>query len=132
VRMTGDQLGEVLGMLGLPRAAAGEELVLCACSAGARTDGPARDLARRTGRPVVAATSTVTVFADAQVGSHVESDGGWVRVGSDGAPQGVPAPPALVAPITVDGARRIGPPGRRLPIAPRAPPVTAGRLSPQD
>ncbi len=132
VRLTGAQLGEVLGMLDLPRRAAEQELVLCACSVGARPGGPVRELSRSTGSPVVAATSTVTVVTHPRLGSRVESGGGWVRVSGAGPAQEVHAPPALVAPITVIGAQRIGPPGVRLPIAPRAPPVTAGGLAPRD
>ncbi len=124
VRLTGAQLAKVLHAAGAP-AADVDELVLCACSAAAKAEGPARELARATGLPVVAADSTITVHPPLPLGSWVGSTARWYRVDSDSASTRVVVPSALTAPIRLKRAPRLGRPGVHEEIEPRALPTQA-------
>ena len=125
VRVTVAQVADLLAEL-LPPAPDRTQLTVCACSLATVPTGGMRELSVLTGRPVVAPTSDVWVHRPGRAGARVSTTGGWMRV--DGLTPPVPsaAPQALVAPRTVPGAQRVGPPGVALPIAPRAPPVQAG------
>src|SRR5690606_7689830 len=116
----------------LPPSAPSGPMTVCACSLAAGPATPARELAQRTGRTIVAFTSTVRVHRPGRAGARITTDGGWLEFDATGASRAAFPPTALLYPWAVPGAQRLGPPGVRLPIAPRAPPATAGAGSGSD
>src|SRR5690606_7310867 len=126
IRVSAAQVAELLAAL-LP-APGGRRLNVCGCSVAADPEAGMRELALRLGMPVVAPRSPLQVHPPGRNGARVSTDGGWLRVDGDRPAEAVPGPLALLQPRSVPGAQRIGPPGVRIPIAPRAPPVTAGKL----
>src|SRR5690606_40813714 len=65
-------------------------------------------------------------------GARITTDGSWLEFDATGASRAAFRPTVLLYPWAVPGAQRLGPPGVRLPIAPRAPPATAGAGSGSD
>jgi hypothetical protein len=124
VRVSPAQVAALLERL-LPGSAPSGPLTVCACSLAASPETAGRELAERTGRTVVASWSTVRVHRPGRAGARVTTDGGWLEINTTGPSRAAFPPLALLDPKAVPGAQRLGPPGVRLPIAPRAPPATA-------
>ncbi|OLT01619.1 hypothetical protein BJF90_30750 [Pseudonocardia sp. CNS-004] len=131
VHVTPAQVAELLEQL-LPTPARSGPLTVCACSLAAGPATAARELAGRTGRTVVASSSTVRVHRPGRAGARVTTDGGWLEFDATGPSRAAFPPTTLLDPKAVPGAQRLGPPGMRLPIAPRAPPATAAAGSGSD
>jgi hypothetical protein len=132
VRLTPSQVAELLhGRTEFRRwldrsARVDSELVVCACSVGAGV--AIRQLADEVGLPARAPDAVVLVHpATADAPAHAETNGGWVRAEPHGFARFASPPTALTSPaMSGEPLVRVGPPGVRVPVAPRAPPVLAG------
>jgi len=121
VRLTATQLAHILNHLNLQPHS---ELILCACSTGAHTNGPAHDLAHATGRPIIAATGTVTVQRSL-LGARADTDQPWRRFTTTHPANTVPTPPTLTNHTHIPNTQPLSPTAHWIPVEPHSPPVQA-------